>query len=42
MGYSPWGGKESDATERLTLVTFLFDNGEGRVLPNGASPASLS
>ena len=26
MGYSPWGGKESDRTERLTLsLSFLFD-----------------
>ena len=25
MGYSPWGGKESDTTERLTLVLFQRD-----------------
>ena len=22
MGYSPWGGKESDMTEQLTKVSF--------------------
>ena len=25
-GYSPWGCKELDTTERLTLYTFLFNN----------------
>ena len=25
VGYSPWGGKESDTTERLTLVLFQRD-----------------
>ena len=24
MGYSPWGHKESDTTERLTLSLFCF------------------
>ena len=24
MGYSPWGHKESDMTEQLTLSFFLF------------------
>ena len=24
MGYSPWGGKESDITEQLTLLLSLF------------------
>ena len=25
MGYGPWGGKESDTTERLTLALFQRD-----------------
>ena len=24
MGYSPWGHKESDTTERLTLTSLVF------------------
>ena len=24
MGYSPWGRKESDTTERLTLFSFQY------------------
>ena len=24
MGYSPWGRKESDTTERLNFLTFFF------------------
>ena len=26
MGHSPWGGKESDMTERLTLLLLLVFN----------------
>ena len=26
MGYSPWGHKELDTTEQLTLYTFTFIN----------------
>ena len=25
VGYSPWGHKESDRTERLTLLMFIFE-----------------
>ena len=37
MGYSPWGRKESDMTERLYLLTDLIGN---QVLPllTGLSP----
>ena len=37
MGYSPWGWKESDTTEQLTLACFSL----GSEPPEGKSKATL-
>ena len=33
MGYSPWGCKELDTTERLTLSHFILPCQEGKTRP---------
>ena len=42
MGYSPWGRKESDITERIHFTLFLGDQAaQDYFFSNGFSPAFL-
>ena len=41
MGYSPWGHKESDATERLAHTSVSLGC-RGSILPVGQTPRALS
>ena len=41
MGYSPWGCKEPDITERLTLINKLLGVGDGSLVSHLPLPISL-